>query len=120
MVITIHDGLTRVIILYLLICAAWGLFSALRKRPVTDSYRTTLLIAEGLFVLQGVVGLELLGEGHAAGQWVHYLYGFLGIIVLPSVIGYVGRGKQRESLWLGLTSFFLFGVAVRAMMTGHP
>ncbi len=119
MVILVHDRLTTVIILYLLICAAWGLFNAARKRPVSDSYRTTLLIAEGLFVLQGVVGLELLGEGKAPSQWVHFLYGFLGVIVLPTVIGYVGRGKQRESLWLGLTSLFLFGVAVRAMMTGH-
>jgi hypothetical protein len=119
MILPIHDGLTRVIILYLLFCAAWGLFNAFRKRPVTDSYRTTLLIAEGLFVLQGVVGLELLGEGKAPAQLVHFLYGFLGVIVLPSVIGYVGRGKQRESLWLGLTSLFLFGVAIRAMMTGH-
>jgi len=119
LVVTVHEGLTRVIILYVLICAAWGLANALRKRPVTDSYRTTLLIAEGLFVLQGVVGLELLSEGRAPAQWVHYLYGFLGIIVLPSVIGFVGRGKRRESLWLGLTSLFLSGVAIRAMMTGQ-
>jgi hypothetical protein len=119
LIVSVHEGLTRVIILYLMICAAWGLFNAFRKRPVTDSYRTTLLIADGLFVLQGVVGLQMLGEGKAPPQWVHFLYGLLGIIVLPSMIGYVGRGKQRESLWLGLTSLFLVGVAVRAMMTGH-
>lgn len=114
----IHELLTRVIILYMLICAGWGILNALRHRPATDSYRTTLLIAEGLFVVQALVGLELLGEGKHPAQPVHLLYGLLGIAVLPSVVGYVGRGRKNESLWLGLTSLFLFGVAIRAMMTG--
>jgi len=116
--VAIHLLLTRTIILYLLICAAWGLSNALRARPASDSYRTTLLIAEALFVVQALVGLELLGEGKVPAQWLHYLYGLLGVAVLPAVVGYVGRGKQRESLWLGLTALFLCGVAIRAMMTG--
>ncbi len=116
--VAIHLLLTRAIILYVLICAAWGLSNALRARPASDSYRTTLLIAEALFVVQALVGLELLGEGKAPAQWLHYLYGLLGIAVLPAVVGYVGRGKKRESLWLGLTALFLSGVAIRAMMTG--
>jgi hypothetical protein len=116
--LSVHLLLTRVIILYMLICAGWGLWNYFRHRPATDSYRTTLLIAEALFVVQSLVGLELLGEGMFPHDALHFLYGFLGIAVLPSVVGYVGRGKKRESLWLGLTAFFLFGVAVRAMMTG--
>jgi hypothetical protein len=116
--VAIHELLFRVIALYTLICAGWGLFNHFTHRPVTDSYRTTLLIAEGLFVVQALVGLELLGEGKVPAQPVHFLYGLLGVAVLPSVIGYVGRGKKRESLWLGLTTLFLFGVAIRAMMTG--
>ncbi len=118
--VPIHEFLSRAIILFMLICTVWGLFNAVRNKPATDSYRTTLLIAEGLFVLQAVVGLELLGEGRAPNQWVHFLYGLLGVAVLPSVVGYVGRGRKRESLWLGLTALFLFGVAVRATMTGGP
>lgn len=114
----LHGRLAWAIILYMLICAVWGIANAIRHRPATDSYRTALLIAEGLFVVQCLVGLELLGEGKHPGQIVHFLYGLLGIAVLPSVVGYVGRGLKRESLWLGLTALFLFGVAVRAMMTG--
>ena len=116
----IHDFLKNAIVIYLFVCAVWGLVNAARHIPVNDSYRTTLLIAEGLFVIQAVVGLELLGEGKIPGQLVHFLYGFLGIAVLPTVIGYVGRGKQRDSLWLGLTCLFLFGVALRAWTTGRP
>ncbi len=113
-----HQILTQVIILYVLSCAGWGLIGALRHRPASDSYRTTLLIAEGLFVLQAVVGLLLLVQGKFPAQPLHFLYGFLGVAVLPSVIGYLSRGSKRESLWLGLTSLFLAGVAVRALMTG--
>ncbi len=116
--IALHALLFRVIALYTLICAGWGVLTFLRHRPVSDSYRTTLMIAEGLFVLQALVGLELLGEGKAPAQPIHYLYGLLGIVVLPSMLGYIGREKRRESLWLGLTALFLFGIAIRAMMTG--
>ncbi|HVC34250.1 MAG TPA: hypothetical protein VNL16_12135 [Chloroflexota bacterium] len=118
--VAIHLLLFRVIVLYTLICAGWGFWNFFTHRSVTDAYRTTLLIAEGLFVVQALAGLELLGEGKAPADPLHYLYGLLGIAVLPSVVGYVGRGKKRESLWLGLTTLFLFGVAIRAMMTGAP
>lgn len=118
--VTVHDFLKNAILIYLFFCAVWGLYNAARHKPVTDSYRTTLLIAEALFVLQGVVGLELIGEGRVPGQLIHFLYGFLGIAVLPLVIGFVGPGKKRDSLWLGLTCLFLFGVALRAWTTGRP
>ncbi len=114
----VHVLLTRTIILFMLIVAGWGLVNAARRRPPSDSYRTTLLIGELLFVVQGLIGLELLGEGRFPAQWIHFLYGILGIVVLPSVIGYLGRGKKRESLWLGLTALFLVGIALRAMATG--
>ncbi len=116
--IAVHELLFRVVALYTLICAGWGLLAYVRQRPVSDSYRTTLLIAEGLFVIQALVGLELLGEGRVPAQPIHYLYGLLGVVVLPSMVGYLGREKKRESLWLGLTALFLFGIAIRAMMTG--
>ena len=59
--VAIHLLLTRVIILYMLIAAGWGLFNAFRHRPATDSYRTTLLIGEALFVANArLAGARLL------------------------------------------------------------
>lgn len=117
--IGIHELLFQMIALYTLICAGWGLINYRRHRPVTDSYRTTLLIAELMFVAQALVGLELLGEGRAPADPLHYLYGLVGIAILPSVTGYAaGRGKKREGLWLGLACLVLFGVSIRAFMTG--
>lgn len=85
---------------------------------MSPSYRATLLIAEGLFIVQDVLGLAVLGGGKPPRDVLHYLYGFLGVAVLPFVLGYLQRGKHRETLWLGLIPVFLLGIAVRAWMTG--
>jgi hypothetical protein len=119
LMVNIHQTLGTVIALYLLICAGWGTFNGIRGRPASDSFRSTLLIAEGLFVLQAVVGMELLGEGKAPAQPLHFLYGVFAVVFLPVVVGYVGRGKKRESLWFGLATLFLFGIALRAITTGR-
>jgi heme A synthase len=115
---TLHEFFKNAILIYLTLCAIWGLASAVRGRSMSDSYRTALLIAEGLFVVQAVVGVALLLGGKTPPNPLHYLYGFVGLVVLPSVIGFVGRGKTRDSLWLGLTCLFLVGIALRAWTTG--
>jgi hypothetical protein len=115
---TAHDFLKNAILIYLTLCAVWGLASAIRGRPASDSYRTSLLIAEALFVIQALVGLVLLLMGRSPQNPLHFLYGIVGVAVLPSVFGYIGRGKKRESLWLGLTCLFLVGIALRAWTTG--
>lgn len=114
----LHVTLKNVIVMYMLICAAWGIYNGMRQRPASESYRTTLLIAEFLFVIQALLGLELLGEGRTPGQGIHFLYGILSIAVLPTAIGYIGRGRKRESLWLGLACLAMFGLALRAAGTG--
>ena len=116
--VLIHQRVAYAIIMYMLICAVWGLANHFRHKPVSDSYRTTLLIAEGLFIVQGLIGLVLLGEGKSPNQIMHFLYGFVGITALPALNSYIGRENKRESLWLGLTALFLCGIAVRATMTG--
>lgn len=116
--VALHLLLKNVILLYMIICAAWGIYNGIRQRPASDSYRTTLLIAEGLFVVESLVGMELLGTGKIPLDPLHFLYGFFGIAVLPSITGWVGRGRKRESLWLGLAALFLVGVTIRAAYTG--
>jgi hypothetical protein len=115
---TVHDFFKNAILIYLLICTIWGLASAVRGRPASDSYRTGLLIAEGLFVVQALVGIALLLAGRSPANPLHFLYGFVGVVVLPAVFGFVGQDKRRDSLWLGLTCLFLLGIALRAWTTG--
>jgi uncharacterized membrane protein YcfT len=114
----VHVTLTRAIVLYLAVCAIWGVSLIVRRRPVSPSYRATLLIAEGLFAVEDLLGLGVLAGGRAPHDVLHYLYGVLGVVSLPAVLGYVERGKHRETLWLGLLSVFLLGIAIRAWMTG--
>jgi heme A synthase len=114
----LHLVLTRAIVLYLAVCAIWGVGLIVRRRPVGPSYRATLLIAEGLFVVQDLLGLAVLAGGKAPHDVLHYLYGILGVASLPIVLGFLERGKHRENLWLGLLSVFLLGIAIRAWMTG--
>jgi hypothetical protein len=117
---TIHQFFALAILIYLMICTIWGLASAARGRPVSNSYRAALLIAEGLFVVQAVVGVALLVNGRSPVNPLHFLYGFVGLVVLPAVLGFVGRDKKRDSLWIGLTCLFLVGIALRALITGGP
>lgn len=114
----LHQLLARAIVLYLAICAVWGVSLILRRRPVSPSYRATLVIAASLFLAQDVVGLVILSGGTPPHDVLHYLYGFLGIAALPTVLGYLQRGRHRETLWLGLVAVFLLGIGVRAWMTG--
>lgn len=118
MFVYLHHQLAVVAFLYMIAVAGWGIFNGIRQRPASDSYRTTLLIAEALFVVQSLVGMELLGDGKVPTDPLHFLYGFFGIAVLPSITGWVGKGRKRESLWLGLAALFLVGVTIRAAYTG--
>jgi hypothetical protein len=118
--LAVHRLLTNTILLYLLVCAVWGIATGIRQRPVAAGYRGALLITEALFVVQGLVGFALLAQGAPVPQWIHFLYGVVGVVALPVALGYLSRGAKREGLWLGLTALFLGGIAIRALMTGHP
>jgi hypothetical protein len=119
-VFELHRLLANTLILYMAVCAMWGIAVGLRQRPVGDAYRGALLIGEALFVLQGLMGLVLLASGMPMPPWVHLIYGVVGVIVIPALLGYVVRGAKRESLWLGLGALFLTAIAVRGIMTGAP
>lgn len=113
-----HLVLTEAMVLYLAVTAIWGISLIVRRRPVSPSFRATLILAMLLFVVQDLLGLGLLISGRAPRDVLHYLYGFVGLAALPVVFGYLQRGKHRETLWLGLLAVFLLGIAARAWMTG--
>ena len=106
--------------LFFLALGLWGLWIFFRKESVGGSYFGALVIGELLFVTQGVLGAVLYFTGHRFGQAVHVLYGLLGVISLPLAYTYVReKDDRREALIYGLVTLFLFGVAIRGMMTGR-
>jgi len=98
----------------------WSAALYLRKQVPSGSYRATLVLTEGLFIVQGLVGIAMFLGGSRPHDPLHWLYGPLLVIVLPIAASYLsGRDNRREALVYGLASLFMFGLAIRAYMTGH-
>jgi hypothetical protein len=114
----IHATISRMIILYALIVGLWGLVNFFRRQAPTGNFNGALILGEGLFVLQGVIGVILLLLGKVPQQGLHFLYGVMVAITLPGVYAYVrDRNTARESLLFGLAMLFIFGLALRAVTT---
>lgn len=106
--------------LFMAALGIWGLFAYARGQAVSGSYAGSLIIGEVLVIVQVAAGLLLLGAGARPPSPTHYLYGITAILVLPFAWSYLRSRDQRQALLLyGLISLFIFGLAVRGMMTGH-
>jgi heme A synthase len=117
----IHQNLAISVVLYLAAIAIWGLFQFLRGGNPSGSYLGALILAEGLILVQGLVGMVLVAQGHRPKEGLHLLYGIASALALPGVYfsPWVARGTQRrDSLVLGLTALFMIGLAVRGIVTG--
>jgi hypothetical protein len=74
-----------------------------------------------LILVQGLVGVLLLAQGHRPKEGLHLLYGVAAVLALPGVYfsPWVARGtERRDSLVLGLTALFMVGLAIRGIVTG--
>lgn len=117
-VLPLHVQLATVLVLYLAALGVWGLALGIGGSGPTPSYRGSLVIAEVVIVVQGLLG---------AGAWVstgpgdaiHVLYGLALVVALPLVATVVREGSpRRTSLSLGLASLFAAGLAIRGITTG--
>jgi hypothetical membrane protein len=116
----VHNGLFRAGLIITGFIVIWSAFLYLRKQAASGSYRATLVLTEGLFIVQGLVGIAMFLGGARPHDPLHWLYGPLLVIVLPIAASYLsGRETRREALVYGLAALFMFGLAVRAYMTGH-
>ena len=103
-----------------MIIGVWGLVLYFRKAPSSGGFRSTLVLTEALFIVQGLVGIAMFLGGARPRDPLHWLYGPLLVIVLPIAASYLsGRDSRREALVYGVATLFMFGLAIRAYMTGH-
>jgi hypothetical protein len=58
-------------------------------------------------------------QGHRPADPLHYLYGVVLVVTLPTVY-FMGNSasERRDSLYFGLAAAFLIGIAIRAGTTG--
>jgi hypothetical protein len=118
-VLTLHRGFATVVLVYSIFMALWGFFLYLRGSNPSPGYLGALILDEGVAVLQGLIGIILLLQGHRPHDILHYLYGFAAVVTLP-VAYFLGSGAtdRRDSGIFALASLLLIGVALRAFMTG--
>lgn len=97
----------------------WGVFAFLRGSGVTGSYFGALVIGEILVIGQALVGLGLVLTGQFPPDGLHFLYGVVVPLTWVAVYVYTrGQQTRREMIIYGVVSFFVMGLAIRAIMTG--
>ncbi len=114
----IHGVLAQSTMLFFLLVGLWGLIRAFRNRPVDGSYLGALVIGEGLFLLQAILGTILFVTGERPGRTVHILYGVFALVALPGLFAYTKGDDSNQAQWYyAILTLFLFGVTTRAIGT---
>ena len=117
----LHARLVVTILLFFGILSIWGVFSYLRGKSISGSYKGALAIGELLMLAQFVIGvLLMLGGAQPFRPGIHILYGVVAIIGLPATFAYTrGRDERWELLIYVAVCLFLCGIALRALGTGR-
>ena len=115
----VHAALSNTARLFFLLLGVWGVLRAISKNGVDGSYLGALIIGEGLFVLQAVLGAILLISGARPGRTIHLLYGVFAIVALPGLFAYMKGDDSNRAQWLyAILTLFLFGITYRSIGTG--
>ena len=117
----IHSRLWITILLFSSAMLVWGLWRFLRGQTVNSNYFGAVVIAEILYILQGLLGITMLisGTGVLQRAEVHILYGVVIAITLPGVYIYTRGDESRRTMLVYAVAFvFIIILSVRSMMTG--
>lgn len=115
----IHSRIALSAVLFAFALGVWAAWDFVRGRGISPSYRGALLIGEVLMLAQGALGILLVLTGALPGDLLHFLYGVLVALSWPAVYIYTNARMGRSEAGIyALVSFFIFGLAIRAIMTG--
>jgi heme A synthase len=115
----IHGRLALTILLYTFAMGAWAALIFFRNRGIESSYWGALVIGEVVMLAQGVLGLVMVIVGLHPADILHFLYGVLVAFSWPGTYIYThARQGRAEAGIYSIVSFFIFGLAIRALMTG--
>lgn len=117
----IHNRIAVSAIVFAFIMGVWAAWNYFRRQGVSPSYWGALIVGELLMLVQGVIGILLVLIGARPGDFLHFLYGVLVALCWPAVYIYTNaRAGRNEAGVYAFVSFFIFGLALRAQMTGSP
>lgn len=115
----IHCRVALAVVFFALALGVWGGVAFIRGLGVTGSYLGAIAVGEILVMAQGLIGVILVLLGRSPADWLHVLYGIVIAISWVAVYLYThGETRRREMAIYSLVSFFVVGLAVRAIMTG--
>ena len=116
----VHDRLSLTVMLFMGAVGAWGIVAYLRGQSISGSFAGALAIGEVLVLVQVAAGATMLLTGARAPSATHYLYGITAILALPFAWSSLRGRSQRQALLIySLIALFIFGLAVRGMVTGR-
>lgn len=115
----LHSRIALSAILFALAMGAWAAILFFRGKGIDSSYWGALVIGEFLMIAQGVIGIILVITGQVPHDLLHFLYGVLVFLVWPGTYVYTNARQGRAEAGIyAIVSFFIFGLAIRALMTG--
>ena len=116
----IHDRLSVTVMLFMVAVGLWGIVAYLRGQSISGSYAGALAIGEALVLVQVGAGVATFATGARPPSTTHYLYGLTAVLVLPFAWSYLRTRNQRQALLMySLVTLFIFGLAVRGIITGR-
>ena len=116
----VHDRLSLTVMLFMAAVGVWGIVAYFRGQSVSGSFAGALAIGEALVVVQVAAGATMFLTGARAPSATHYLYGITAILALPFAWSWLRGRSQRQALLIySLIALFIFGLAVRGMVTGR-
>jgi len=118
--VDIHARLANTAIFFCIAMALWGGWRFLRKQGLGSNYWGALAIAEGLILVQGILGASLwFGGARPERGGMHVLYGVVSALAIPIIYTYTkGRERRTEMLMYMLVFFALVGLLLRGVVTG--
>ena len=115
----LHSRLAITVILYALAMGAWAAANFFRGKGISSNYWGALVIGEIVMLAQGILGLIMVVMGLLPHDLLHFLYGVLVALSWPGVYIYTNARQGRAEAGIyAIVSFFIFGLAIRALMTG--
>lgn len=119
----VHDRLSVTAAWFIFVLGVWALVQRFRSQPLDSGWFGAAMIAEGLIVVQALIGAYLyffMGLGVVLTRpFMHILYGLVAVITLPAAWGYFNSLEREDvkALAMGVTCIFLWGILLRASST---
>lgn len=99
----------------------WGLAQYLRKREPGRGFWRLIGVMQATLLVQIVVGAIVFATGERPDTFLHYFYGGVFPVIVLGVTHVFARDMNVEAdRWkvFAVASFFIFGLTLRATMTG--